>query len=151
MTDLSIQPAGQVAARRTLTPILSRLALLACLAIGAGLAWASVSPASSAGAVEAAGADLTRLLRGMAAIKALICLAILAGVSWRLAAPVSALGLSGYGTMAFAMGAGLVLTWSMVSLALGAVLLHVGLLGALVLLARDRAVGHRLNRLLLRR
>lgn len=151
MADISFDHGATRRRTGTLSPTGARFAVLAALLLGAVTAWASVLPTASVAALEAAGPDLTRLLRGMAAIKALLGAALLAGVAWRLGAPVSALALSAYGTAAFAMGAGLVLTWSMVALGLGAILLHAGLLGGLILLARDKTVGQRLNAMLLRR
>ncbi|MEM1149765.1 MAG: hypothetical protein AAGI03_04300 [Pseudomonadota bacterium] len=151
MAEIPVEHASGRSAVRSLTPNLSRALVVMALLLGMVAAAISVSPGVRAAAVDAAGADLTRLLRGMAAIKALLAVALLAGVAWRLSAPVSALTLSAYGTAAFAMGSGLVLTWSMVSLGLGAVLLHAGLFGGLILFARDKAVGQRLNALLLRR
>ncbi|MEL6752857.1 MAG: hypothetical protein AAFO57_02425 [Pseudomonadota bacterium] len=150
MADISFEQT-QPASLPRLTPLAARAIVLACLSIGAGAAWISVSPAASVAALEAAGPDLTRLLRGMAAIKALLGAALLAGISWRLASPISPAGLAVYGAASAAMGAGLVLTWSLTLLAAGAVLLHLGLFGGLIVLARDKAVGQRLHRLLLKR
>lgn len=151
MGDVPLQRPAFGVATGVFTPLFARVAVLACCLAGIISGVWSVSPMIIASAVEAGGPDLTRLLRGMAAIKALLCVGLLAGVAWRLDAPISVLGLAAYGTSAFAMGAGLALTWSIVSLGLGGLLLHAGLFGGLVLLARDKAVGTRFHQMLIRR
>ncbi|MEM1106428.1 MAG: hypothetical protein AAGH87_08555 [Pseudomonadota bacterium] len=132
---------AQIGAKKTA----ARALVLASLAAGAGLAALAISPGASVAAIEAAGPELTRLLRGMAMIKAVLAGALLAGIHWRMAAPISALGLSVYSAAALALGAGFVMTWSLALPGAGAALLHLGLFGGLIWLARDPAVGQRLQ------
>lgn len=106
-----------------------------------------VDSATITEAAAAAGEDLTRLMRGMAAIKGLMAAAVLAAVWWRLGAQVGAGWLSAYGASAGAMASGVVLIWGMAHIGLGALLLHAGLLAACLLLWRDPVIGTRLARM----
>jgi hypothetical protein len=99
---------------------------------------------ATARAVSDSGADLMRLLRAMAAIKALIAAGAVAAVWWRLAMPATPRWFLGYAVAGAAMAAGPGLIWGMAHVAAGALLLHAGLLATVVLLWRDPAVGERL-------
>jgi len=123
-------------------PVMARAALLLCVAVApaAGV----LATGGAADAVAQAGADLARLLRAMAAIKALAAAAAVAAVLWRLGSPVTLPWLAGYALSGAAMAAGPVLVWSLAHVALGALLLHGGLLATILLLWRDPAVAARL-------
>jgi hypothetical protein len=90
------------------------------------------------------GADLTRLLRFMAAIKGVIAIAASAAVLWRLGAVISPPWFVAYAVTCAAMAAGPGLIWSMSHVALGALLLHGGLFATIILFWRDPAVAARL-------
>ena len=115
-------------------------------AVASGAVWGfwDTGAADSAQAVAGAGADLARLLRFMAVIKAAMALGALAAIWWRLGLAASPVRLSVYLATAAAMGAGPGLIWAMAHVAWGALLLHGGLFAALILLWRDPAVGTRL-------
>lgn len=121
-----------------------RAALAAAVVSGAVWGLWDTSAADSAQAVAGAGADLARLLRFMAVIKAAMALGALAAIWWRLGLAASSVRLSVYLATAAAMGAGPGLIWAMAHVAWGALLLHGGLFAALILLWRDPAVGTRL-------
>lgn len=91
-----------------------------------------------------AGTDLTRLLRGMAVLKALMAAGATAAVIWRLGAAAPVPWLAAYALACAAMGAGPGLVWGMAHVGAGAVLLHGGLLAAVLLLWRDPATAARL-------
>jgi hypothetical protein len=116
--------------------------LAAALSIAASTAYAHVHP----GVVPEPA--LGRLLRAMAAIKML--LAALAGtaVLWRLAVPAQPGWLAGYAAAAGAMAAGPVLIWNFSHIMTGALLLHSGLLTAILLLWRDPVTASRLDRVI---
>jgi hypothetical protein len=130
--------AAPMRARATVLFIILAAALAGALATGAD---------TSARAVAESGADLTRLLRAMAAIKVLMAAAAAGAVVWRLAAPVSPAWLAGYALAGAAMAAGPGLIWGMAHVAAGAALLHAGLIATVVLLWRDPATGQRLAHL----
>lgn len=121
-----------------------RAALAAAVLTGAVWGLWDTSAADTAQAVSRAGADLTRLLRFMAVVKAAMATGALAALWWRLGVVASPVRLSVYLATAAAMGAGPGLIWAMAHVAWGALLLHGGLFAALVLLWRDPAVGMRL-------
>ncbi len=93
--------------------------------------------AAEAQAIQAAGPELTRLLRGMALIKALMAAIMAAAVFWRLQFPIPPVRLAAYITACAAMAAGPFLVWDMAHIIGGAVLLHAGLLAAVLLGWRD--------------
>jgi hypothetical protein len=90
------------------------------------------------------GADLTRLMRFLAAIKGVMALAASAAVLWRLGVAISLPLFAAYAVTCAAMAAGPGLIWSMSHVALGALLLHGGLFATVLLLWNDPAVGARL-------
>jgi hypothetical protein len=81
----------------------------------------------------------------MAALKVIFAGAAAAAVLWRLGAPISPLRWSGYALAAAATWAGPGLIWGLAHIALGAVLLHAGLIATAVLLWRDLAIRARLS------
>jgi hypothetical protein len=87
------------------------------------------------------------LLRAMALLKAMAALGVSAAILWRLGSPIGAARFGAYACACCAMAAGPMLIWTMVHIGLGALLLHGGLLSALILLWRDPAVADRLARL----
>jgi hypothetical protein len=138
--------AGAAAARPagTVSPRLART-LLAGAVLSAGVAgWLSTDPVSAAQAAARAGEDLTRLLRAMAAIKMVLAAAVLAGMWWRMATPTPAGRLAAYVAAAAAMSAGPVMIWGIAQVAVGALVLHAGLITGLVVLWRDPDVTRRI-------
>jgi hypothetical protein len=88
-------------------------------------------------AVQQSGDELTRLLQFMAIVKTAMAIAVAAVVAWRLAQPITnGLALAYVittTTMFIAPG----LIWQMQHVAAGALFFHGGLLGALVVAAKD--------------
>ncbi len=119
--------------------------MVVLIAAAAVVGFAVTNAQTSAAAVAEAGADLVRLMRGMALIK--LSMAALAGgaVLWRLlAAPIRAGWFAAYAVACAAMAAGPGLIWHMDAVRTGAALLHGGLLAAVILVWRDAAVDARL-------
>ena len=138
-------PTGRQFARLAPSTRLTRglvLAMAAAAALGGLLI---TDGATAAQAAARAGEGLTRLLRAMAAIKALMAAGVLAGVLWRLETPVGPPRLIAYALSCAAMAAGPGLIWSMAHLGAGAMLLHLGLISALVMLWRDPEAARRLS------
>lgn len=150
--ETHLHEAQQARSDRQFTSWTSRPVLLLALMAGAGAgAGLFAGSADSASAVAAAGDDLTRLLRAMAALKLLFVAAATAAILWRLRAPIGPAWLAAYAITAAAMAAGPGLVWTMTHVGLGAALMHLGLLGSLVLLWRDPATGQLLAAALARR
>jgi hypothetical protein len=126
-------------------PWVARLLLLAAVAAGLAAGLLASGSAETAQATAEAGADLTRLLRAMAALKAVVAAGLTASMVWRLGLPVGAGRFSLYALAGVAMAAGVGLIWDIAHVAAGALLLHGGLLAVLLLLWRDPAVGERLG------
>jgi hypothetical protein len=127
------------------SPNPSRVIFVLTVAIAAVGGAVAVDAPAAALAARAAGPELARLLRAMAALKVALAAPVFAAVLWRLGAPASPGRLLAYGLAGAAMAAGPGLIWSLAQLKLGALLLHGGLLSALVLLWRDGAVRERLS------
>jgi hypothetical protein len=123
------------------------------LAVGAGIGAGLLATGGEASshAIQLAGADLTRLLRAMALLKAVMAVAATAAILWRLGVAATPTWLSAYAIACAAMAAGPGLIWDMSHVSLGALLLHGGLVAALLLLWRDPAVGMRLSALVANR
>jgi hypothetical protein len=121
--------------------------LLASLLLG----YFATSPAATLAAVQRDGADLTRLMRFMAGLKAMLAIGATAGVVWRLAAPVSLPWFAAYAVAGAAMAAGPGVIWGMAHVGAGALLLHGGLFATVLLLWRDPAVGSSLAAMVERR
>jgi len=119
------------------------LASVVLAAIAAG--FLATDADAAARAVGQSGAELTHLLRAMAALKALMAAGMVAAVLWRLGAVVSPLWLAAYAVACGAMAAGPGVIWGMAHVGLGALLLHGGLLATALLLWRDQAVSTRLS------
>jgi uncharacterized membrane protein YuzA (DUF378 family) len=141
MNTVSI-PTFRVASRPSAT--LGQVILLLAIVGGMTFGLMATGNGDTAQAVTGAGADLTRLLRAMAAIKAVMAIAAGAAIAWRLRDPAPLPILAAYAAACAAMAAGPGLIWGMVHVGAGALLLHGGLAAALVLLWRDPAVGRRL-------
>jgi hypothetical protein len=119
-------------------PRVARAILLAAVFI-------SLAAAVLAGGGAAAGdAELALLLRFMAAVKALVAAGAIAAVFWRLATPAPPPLLAAYVASSAAMAAGPALVWTLAHVAIGALLLHGGLLATIIMLWRDQDVAARL-------
>jgi len=152
MPSDAIQPVVLGTKTRALAPRLParlRLSVIISAALIAG--YLVTSPDVASHAAAQAGPELTRLMRGMAAIKALMALAAGAAIFWRLGAPATRPWFAAYSLVAAAMAAGPGLIWNMEYLRTGALLLHGGLFLAVVLLWRDPAMGQRLEAAIARR
>ena len=134
----------RTAAELTASPALARL--LFVLVVGAAIAAGALATGAetSSHAMSNAGAELTRLLRAMAAFKALMAAGVAAAVLWRLGAAVKLASFGAYALACGAMAAGPALIWGMAHVGAGALLLHGGLLAAVLLLWRDPVVSRRL-------
>lgn len=104
-------------------------------------------------AVRAAAADpeLTRLLRGMAVLKALLSLAAISLVAWRVAYPSGPRLPAGLIASTGLMAAGSVLIWQVAPIVAGAVLFHTGLILLLVLCWADDSGARNLGAAVARR
>lgn len=127
-----------------LAPGLARLILLGAVLVALAAGFLAAGPAARAMAAQQAGGDLTRLLRAMAALKALMAAGVTAAILWRLAAAISPARLAAYALACAAMAAGPGMIWGMADVGTGALLLHGGLLAAILLLWRDPATAARL-------
>ncbi len=127
--------------------------LLAMMVAGAALlaGFSATGHLAASHAVMRDGADLTRLLRSMALLKMTMAAAVTAGIVWRLDSAASPFWLTAYATALVSMWMGPGLIWDMAHLKLGALLLHGGLFGSLVLLWRDPGVGDRLAAIITQR
>jgi hypothetical protein len=134
--------------RTVVAPRLAQGLILAAAAIGAVGGALATDGATAAAAAAHAGPGLTRLLRGMAAIKALMALGAGGAVLWRLGAPADPWRLAAYALACAAMAAGPGLIWAIAPVAAGATALHAGLALCLILLWRDPAVSCRLSALI---
>jgi hypothetical protein len=144
--SLGFDPSTSLAPRRDTDGALRRRLAIGAVILAAAAAGAlAASPTATLQAVSNAGAELTRLLRAMAMIKAAAGLGLAAAVVWRLAVPIPAWRLAAYAAACAAMAAGPGLIWSMAHLRLGALLLHAGLFATVLLLWRDPAMGARLE------
>jgi hypothetical protein len=81
----------------------------------------------------------------MAVLKAVMAAGAAGAVLWRLGSPVTLPWQAAYATACAAMAAGPGLICGMAHVAIGAALLHGGLLATVLLLWRDPAVGARLS------
>ena len=133
------------------SPVATRSGMVLVMAGCAALALFMTSADASRAAVLDAGADLTRLLRAMAALKAMMAAGVAAAVIWRLGVGISLTRFAAYALACGAMTAGPVLIWFMVQISTGAFLLHAGLLAAVLLLWRDPDVTGRMAAMLIAR
>jgi hypothetical protein len=145
---ISIATNSIAPARSAITPSAARLALLAIIAAALIAGFTFTAGTATATAIAHDGAALTRLMRFMAALKSLIALGAAAAVLWRLGAAISLPWFAAYALACGAMSAGPGLIWGMAHVGLGALLLHGGLIGAILLFWRDPAVSTRLGEML---
>ena len=150
MTSIASIPAAAPRLAAGLSPAMARGCLLLVMAAAATAGAIGAASPSSALAVAHAGADLTRLLRFMAGLKALLAVAAGAAVFWRLGAAVTLPWLAAYALAGGAMAAGPGVIWAMVHVGLGALLLHGGLFATILLLWRDKATAGRMAAILAR-
>jgi hypothetical protein len=133
---------GKRAARWS--PAAARGAVLLVALAAAAAGFVATDPQAAAVAV-AFDPELAWLLRAMAVLKMAAAAAATAGIVWRLGGAATSGWLVGYALALAAAWAGPGLIWNLAHLRLGALLLHGGLAGALVLLWRDPVVGARLG------
>ena len=143
----TIIQSGRISAP-AVSPNLTRGAILVVMAGAATAGLWATSAVASRDAVAAAGADLTYLLRFMAALKGGLALAAAAALVWRLSAAVSPLRFAAYAGAAACMVAGPGLVWGMAHVGLGALLLHGGLAATAALLWFDPGSAELLDRIL---
>jgi hypothetical protein len=124
------------------SPILFRALIVFALAAGAAAGVMASGLGVPVRTVD--DADLARLLRAMAAIKALMATGVVAGLWWRLGGAISGSWFLAYAAAAASMAAGVALVWNLSHLGAGALLLHGGLLASIVLLWRDPVLAARL-------
>jgi hypothetical protein len=129
----------------------SRAAVGVVLAVAAVAGFLATGRHEAALAIHQAGPELTRLLRGMAAIKVLMAAGVSAVVLWRLGNAAAWPWLVGYAMAGAMMAAGPGLIWSMAHVTAGAIFLHGGLLATVLLLWRDPVTGQRLAAAVARR
>jgi hypothetical protein len=142
---IAVTYSSAIRAPRAWGTVPARVGLIVVVLAGIAVGWLATGDVARSHAVAAAGPELTRLLRAMAAIKSLMSLAAVAAVLWRLGAPVGLPWLAGYAAAAAAMAAGPGLIWNMAYVGTGALALHGGLLMSIVLLWRDPAMAARLG------
>lgn len=99
---------------------------------------------AKAQAIANMGPELANLLRAMAAIKAGMAGAASLAIGWRLRSPIPPLRLAGYLVACAAMTAGVGLIWTLAHVGSGALMLHAGLLAAILLFWRDPDVAMRI-------
>jgi hypothetical protein len=126
------------------TPTILRAGMLTIMTAGLIAGFLATGTRATDLAILHDGAELTRLMRFMAAIKLVIAVAGAAAVLWRLGVAISLPRFAAYAVTCAAMAAGPGLIWDMSHVGLGALLLHGGLLATIVLVWRDPAVGARL-------
>ena len=126
------------------SPAAARGAVLLVALVAAAAGFMATDPQTVARAV-ALDPELAWLLRAMAVLKMAAAAAVTAGIAWRLGSAATPVWLAGYALALAATWAGPGLIWDMAHLRLGALLLHGGLAGALVLLWRDPVAGARLG------
>lgn len=127
------------------TALVARALLLVVSLLAFACAMLATDSATTTRAIASAGGDWANLLRAMAGLKLLFAGAAEAVVLWRLGAPISVTRWVGYALAAGAMWAGPALIWGLAHIALGALLLHSGLIATAVLVWRDPATHARLS------
>ena len=130
--------AASLPARRAASPRSSHVALL--VAVGLAVAVAHLLGGGEVAArVAAADPELTRLLRGMAVLKAGLTLAVVGLVAWRVDHPASPRLLAGLIASAALLAAGPVLIWHVAPIVAGALMFHAGMALLLALCWADRS------------
>lgn len=118
------------------SPILLRsLLLLMCIASATLTAWLG-DPTPSL----LADAELARLLRGMAAIKAIIVLATIGVIFWRFGLSISKHTAATYMLSAGFMASASMLIWQLSFIPLAALMFHIGMFGVIFTAWRDTQV-----------
>ncbi len=131
----------------TLNGVFARRGVVVAAAVfGSALGFALTDSPDAADAINAAGADLTRLLRAMAVIKVIFVALALAALGWRLQEPLSWPKLLAYSGATLLMTTGVGLVWHIAEVGLGAALLHAGLLATTVMLWFDKGAARLLQR-----
>jgi hypothetical protein len=134
-----------------LWPGAARALLLLAIMAGVAAGVFTTDAGTTSHIATQAGGDWTRLLRGMALLKAVMAAGATAAVLWRLGGAVSVPQWAAYALACGAMWAGPGLIWGLAHIGLGALLLHGGLAATVVLVWRDPAVATRLAELVARR
>ena len=147
MTSITSQASSTKApaGANALSPAKARALLALVIAASFAVGLLATGTEASASAIALDGADLTRLLRAMALLKALIAVGMVAAVMWRLGSPVTLAWWAAYALACGGAAAGPGLIWRMAYVGEGALTLHAGLLAGLILLWRDPAVSARLT------
>jgi hypothetical protein len=147
MTSIA-SPASSTAAlagTSTLSPAMARALLVLVTAAGVAAGLLTTGTEAFASAFALAGAELAHLLRAMALLKMAMAVGMAAAVLWRFGSPVTPAWWAAYALACAGMAAGPGLIWQMAYVRTGALLLHAGLFGTLILLWRDPAMGARLS------
>ena len=144
MTSIA-SPATAPTGTATLSPAIARALLLLVTAASLAAGLLATGTQAEASAIALAGADLTHLLRAMALLKVAMAVGMAAAVLWRFASPVTLAWWTPYALACAGMAAGPGLIWQMEYVRTGALLLHTGLLVALILLWRDPTISARLG------
>lgn len=131
-------------------PRFARVMLAATVGLVCTIAFVMGGGEAAARAV-AADPELTRLLRGMAILKALLSLAAISLAAWRVGYPSDPRLPAGLVASAALMAAGSVLIWLVAPIVAGAVLFHAGLILLLVLCWADDSGARSLGAALTRR
>ncbi len=118
--------------------------LVAVVLVSAVAGYAFTTGAESVRAVQAAGPELTRLLRAMALLKSLLAVGALFLVTVRFRFPIAPRLAAAYIAAGAAMAAGPGPIWTMAHVGLGALLLHGGLAAMLLLAWADGGATWRL-------
>jgi hypothetical protein len=137
---------GGAVARGRRSVVAARVLFLVVIAAASVIGFLATSPDDVARAT--ADADLTRLLRAMTGLKLMMAAIASGAVLWRLGSPATPAWLCAYAVAGGAMFGGPGLIWGMAHVAIGAFLLHAGLLATIVLVWRDPVVGRRLEALI---
>ena len=132
-------------------PVVAKTLLLVVIAMASTGGMYATDGATTARMISSAGVDWANLLRAMAVLKLVFAGAATAAVLWRLGAPISATRWGGYALAAAASWAGPGLIWGLAHIALGALLLHGGLIATAMLVWRDPATRARLSDIIARR
>lgn len=138
-------PAAAQSGAGLAVPVLARTLVCLALGVGAVAGWLAAGPAAVAAAIAHAGPDLTRLLRGMAAIKTLMSVLVGGAILWALARPAPWPRVLAYAATALVLGAGPALIWNLALMIPGALATYAGLIAGVVLLGRDPSVASRLS------
>jgi len=133
------------------TPTVARTLLVAVIALAVAGGLLATPGTETARLIASDGGAWANLLRAVAALKMLFAGAAAAAVLWRLGAPITAPRWSGYALAAAATWTGPGLIWGLAHIALGALLLHGGLIATALLLWRDPATRARLSEMIARR